>query len=548
MRVYRKMSIVLLAGIIILPVILIKKNGWVGLAQAQGPAGSGPFVSEPVTPKLSRAVRQLPTLSTRQAAGPVPEVNPRRVNPQGQLNKPGEANTPDPLLPYSLAPTLLKTPAVITSFAGISFATGGSGVPPDPNGDVGPNHYVQMVNSSFAIYNKSGGLLTGPTAINQLWAGAGGNCEANNDGDPIVLYDGLADRWLLSQFSSPNHICAAVSQSADPTGAYFLYEFNVSEFPDYFKFGVWPDAYYMSANQSTYTAFAFDRARMLAGLPATFQKFTGQTNLLLPSDLDGPLGPPAGSPDYFYTFKDSSFHGGGVDRLEVFAFHADFTTPANSTFTLVASIPVAGFTYTVCGFFTLACIPQPAPGEKVDAVSEWPMWRLAYHNFGTHEALVGNFTVDVGSGHAGIRWFELHKSGGGTWTLYQEGTHAPDAHHRFMGSIAQDKDGNIALGYTTSSATLTPTLRYATRLASDPLGTLQSEVTLIAGGGVQTSGFNRWGDYSAMSIDPADECTFWYTGEYYAATSAGSWTTRVGAFKIPSCTPYRKTFLPVIWK
>jgi hypothetical protein len=415
-----------------------------------------------------------------------------------------------------------------------------------------------MVNTSFAIYNKSGTLLVGPAAINQLWSGAGGLCEANNDGDPIVLYDPIADRWLLSQFaftstsSPPWAECIAISQTADPTGAYFLYEFTITDsFPDYPKLGVWPDAYYMSANQNTYTAFAFDRAKMLVGQMATFQQFTGQTNLLLPSDLDGSFLPPSGSPNYFYTFKDNSFpsHGGGVDRLEVFAFHADFATPTNSTFTPVASVPIAGFSYTVCGFFNLNCIPQPAPGENLDPFSEWPMFRLAYRNFISYEALVGNFTVNVGGNRAGIRWFELRKSSGGSWTLYQEGTHAPDAtNHRWMGSIAMDNDGNIALGYTVSSTSLNPSLRYATRLVTETLGTLESEVTLMAGGGAQTSSFNRWGDYSAMSIDPVDDCTFWYTGEYYATTSSFNWRTRVGSFTIPSCTPPLKIYLPFIFK
>jgi hypothetical protein len=177
------------------------------------------------------------------------------------------------------------------------------------------------------------------------------------------------------------------------------------------------------------------------------------------------------------------------------------------------------------------------------------MFRLAYRNFISYEALVGNFTVNVGGNRAGIRWFELRKSGGGSWTLYQEGTHAPDAtSHRWMGSIAMDNDGNIALGYTVSSTSLNPSLRYATRLVTETLGTLESEVTLMAGGGAQTSSFNRWGDYSAMSIDPVDDCTFWYTGEYYATTSSFNWRTRVGSFTIPSCTPPLQIYLPFIFK
>jgi hypothetical protein len=285
--------------------------------------------------------------------------------------------------------------------------------------------------------------------------------------------------------------------------------------------------------------YALDRARMLQGLSASFIRFVvSGKNFMLPSAADGIRSPPPGSPNYFYTFTDGSFPawGGGADRLDLFAFHADFAVPGNSSFTPLPSVPIAAFNYTVCGYFVFNCIPQPAPGELVDAVSEWPMWRFAYRNMRSHEVLVGNFTVDVtGSQRAGIRWFELRRSGAGDWALHQEGTHAPDASHRFMGSIAADANGNLALGYSVSSGSLNPSLRYATRLAGAALGTLEAEATLVTGGGVQTNGFNRWGDYSAMSVDPSDDCTFWYTGEYYAFTAPTSWSTRIGAFKIPSC-------------
>ena len=438
-----------------------------------------------------------------------------------------------------------RTPAFTLRFDGIG-ATGD--VPPDPIGDVGPNHYVQMANTKFAVFDKSGGLLTGPTSIHLLFSGlpAGNQCVLRDDGDPVVLYDRLADRWLLSQMAVPGgpsgfHVCIAVSQTPDPTGSYFLYDVAVPVFPDYFKIGVWPDGYYMSTNEDTGTVgvFVLDRSRMLQGLSASTIRFVvTDTNFLLPSSVGGVQSPPAGAPNYFYTFTDPSFWGsGGVHRLDLFAFHADFATPANSTFTALPVINITAFNYTVCGPFVFNCIPQPSPGEKVDAVSEWPMWRFSYRNMKTHESLVGNFTVDVtGTHQAGIRWFELRKSGGGIWTLFQEGTHAPDANHRWMGSIAMDANGNIALGYSVSSTSLNPSLRYATRLAGAALGTLEPEAVLVNGGGVQTNGSNRWGDYSAMSVDPADECTFWYTGEYYASTSAAGWRTHIGAFKIPSCT------------
>ncbi len=496
---------------------------------------TGPIVSDPVVPDVSEPLRAMTPA--------VPEITlDRELNPRmhpgdfldGFPNLPN--GEPDPLAESSQNGGDL-TPPVGLSFDGISFATGGTGSPPDTVGAVGPNHYVQMVNGSIQIFNKSGTTLYGPVLSNTIWSGFGGTCQTRNDGDPIVLYDRQADRWLVTQFTvaSPYMICAAVSTTPDPTGSYYRYAFNVgSDLPDYFKFGVWADAYYMSANESTYTAYAFNRTNMLAGAAATFVKFTGETNLLMPADLDGATAPPAGSPGIFYTFKDNTFHGGS-DRIEVFNFTVNWATPASSTFTLVNTIPISSYTYTVCGFFVLSCIPQNATTRRLDPVSEWPMFRLAYRNFGSHQALVGNFAVDVGSDRAGIRWFELRRTGVGAWSLYQEGTQtSADTMHRWMGSIAQDRQGNIALAYSASSTTSFPSIRYATRLAADPLGTLQSEVTLHAGTGSQTSTHSRWGDYSAMDVDPTNDCTFWYTTEYFSA-SGGSWRTRIGTFTIPEC-------------
>lgn len=540
-----------IVGVSVLLVALLAGSNGATVVIAQDlanpdPGTQEPYVSEPVTPGVSPPVRQLPIIRPQAPGGPGHEVNPRR---QGRVIPSGAdsaTNRIDPLLQAAAPASLQRTPVPLLNFDGISnidFVN-----PPDPVGDVGPDHYVQMVNSNFAIYDKQGTRLTGPTAINQLWAGEGGLCEANNDGDPIVLYDAQADRWMLSQFAiqAPNFaLCIAISQTPDPTGAYYLYEFPTPVFPDYPKYGIWPDAYYMAANEDppNVGVYAFERIRMLAGLPAAFQRFQVQRNFMLPSDLDGPTSPPLGAPNYFYTFMDDVFWptnygiGAGLpDRLEIWAYKVDFFNAANSSFTLVASLPITSFEYTVCGFFVLDCIPQPGPGQNLDSISEWPMWRLQYRNFDNHEALVGNFTVDVGNDRAGVRWFELRKRGSANWTLHQEGTHAPDAtNHHWVGSAAMDRAGNIALGYSVSSSSLNPSIRYATRLADDPPGTLGNEVTLIAGGGVQADGFNRWGDYSSMNVDPADECTFWYTNIYYATTSNLEWQTRIGAFRIPSC-------------
>jgi hypothetical protein len=496
----------------------------------------GPIVGDLVTPELSSPLGSLPLASAAlsQPATVRPRHNPLQHEPdQGARGTWNRANTP--LDPLRARPELDgRTPSLDLSFDGTGnpVACGGC-TPADPNGDAGPNHYIQMVNATkVAIYDKPGNLVAGPFNLGTLWPS--GNCQSNA-GDPVVLYDQLADRWLLSQFADPTHLCVAISQSADPTASYFIYTFNVGSFPDYFKFGVWPDAYYMSANEATYTAYAFDRANMLAGLPATFQKFTGGTNLYLPSDLDGATPPPAGAPNLFYTFKDNAFHGGS-DRLELREFHVDWAVPANSTFTLVASPAIAAFTYTPCGFFNFNCIRQLGTAQRFDAIAEWPMHRFAYRNFTTHGSLVGTFVVGGGLGEVGaaIRWFELRTSGAG-WVLHQEGTLDPgDGHDRVTPSIAMDGQGNIGLGYTVSSSAIHPQIRYATRLAGDPLGSMGAEAVMIAPGGSQT-GSNRWGDYAAMAVDPANDCTFWYTNLYYAVNSATTWRTRIGAFTIPEC-------------
>lgn len=497
-------------------------------------SGGQIFISEPSIPKSSIAVRDLP------AAAPLPqldrEINPR-VDASALLNGDSllqDDDTPDTLAPAGLNATH-TAPPLLLSFDGANRSQAGGYSPPDTVGDVGPSHYVQMVNVVFTIFDKSGTILTGPTPFNQLFTGSGLTaCATYNDGDPIVNYDPLADRWLLAQFlGSPNGMCMAVSQTSDPTGAYWLYFFTVPQFPDYFKIGVWDDAYYMGSNENSYSAYAFNRANMLNGQPATYVRFTGEDNFIMPADIDGATPPPAGTPGYFYTFKDNSYHGGN-DRLEIFAFDVDWVTPGNSSFTLVDTLPLSSFTYTVCGWFSMNCIPQGGTTQKVDPVSEWPMFRLMYRNFGSYAAMVGNFTVDVGSDRAGIRWFELRKSGSAAWSLYQEGTYAPDADkHRWMAGIAMDMDGNIALGYNVSSSSMYPALRYTTRLATDPLGTLGSEASIIEGGGSQTN-INRWGDYSGMSVDPADGCTFWFTGEYFQ-TSGSTWRTRIAAFRLPEC-------------
>ncbi|MFL5870963.1 MAG: choice-of-anchor D domain-containing protein [Solirubrobacterales bacterium] len=459
-----------------------------------------------------------------------------RTNPEPERTGEAGGSGRDPLA--AAGRSAGRTPAPNATFEGQGNGCGCT--PPDTTGDVGPNNYIQLVNSTgVAIHNKSGALVTPAFDLGDLWPAA--DTCAVGLGDPQVVYDSIADRWNLLQFDDVgNRLCWAVSRTGDPTGAYNLYDFTVPEFPDYFKVGVWPNGYYVGTNETNYTAYSFNRAKMLAGDPtANFVRFSSQTNFLMPADVDGPLQPTGGG--LFYTFKDSTFHGGANDRIELFQLTPDFTTPANSTFTLVSppGFTISPFTYTVCGFFVLNCIPQGGTTQKVDAVSEWPMQRFAYRQVGGHETLVGNFTVkshtaSLATAGAGIRWFELRNSGAG-WSLFQEGTHDPnDGTDRFMGSTAIDSAGDIALGYSASSSTLNPAIRYATRGPGDAAGTLQAEQTMQAGGGSQT-GSSRWGDYSSMTVDPVNGCTFWYTTEYYAANSPASWHTRVGNFDYPGC-------------
>jgi hypothetical protein len=436
-----------------------------------------------------------------------------------------------------LAPTaLLNFDGVGNGFTGPNGTFVVNSAPPDTNGSVGPNHYVQIVNTDFAIFNKSGTAIYGPVPINTLWSGFGGGCQNNNDGDPVVVYDKMADRWVISQFSvstTPYLQCVAVSQTGDPTGAYYRYSFTYTPFPDYPKMGVWPDAYYETFNMfSGGVSFmggavcAYDRTKMLQGLTATQQCFGLGANYggVLPSDLDGARLPPVGSPNYILGLGTSN------NDLAMWKFHVDWTTPANTTLTGPTKITVATYSEACSGG---TCVPQASTAQQLDSLADRLMFRLAYRNYGDHEALVANHSVTAGSG-TGVRWYEI-RSPGATPTIFQQGTYAPDSNFRWMGSLAMDQAGNTALGFSVSSTSLHPQVHYTGRLASDAPGTMgQGEATLINGVGSQ-AGLSRWGDYSAMAIDPSDDCTFWYTNEYIPSNGSFNWSTRIGSFKLPNC-------------
>ncbi|WP_395683152.1 pre-peptidase C-terminal domain-containing protein [Dokdonella sp.] len=450
----------------------------------------------------------------------------------------------DPIVQALGAPGLnAAMPAPILSFDGMGVGSCGC-APPDTNGEIGRTQYVQMTNAGYQVFDKTtGASLLGPRATSSIWAGFGGVCETSGHGDPIVLYDQIADRWVITQFAGGSTItdeCIAVSTSADATGSYKRYGYHLgSEFYDYPHLGVWPDGYYMAMNvfNAAGTAylrpqpFAFDRAAMIAG--ATSAAYVTTTSLgssnapLMPADLDGSTLPPTGAPEVFVEYPDTNAYN-------TYRFHADYVTPANTTFTLAGSPAAAAYTQP-CGA-TAACVPtKGGAANYLNGLDDRLMFRLAYRNFGDHESLVGNYTVKANN-VAGIRWFELRNATSGTPTKFQESTYQPDTTWRWMGSAAMDGQGNLALAYSASSSTINPQLRYAGRLAGDALNTItQTETHLFDGGGSQTGSGNRWGDYSDLTVDPVDDCTFWYTQEYYSANGSFSWKTRIGSFKFAGC-------------
>src|SRR3989475_9518590 len=413
----------------------------------------------------------------------VPAATPRgqRILPLRRLSRPAPSGVQSAAIQRSFGS--LAAPATQLNFAGIGNGFSGpqgsftvASAPPDPNAAVGPNHIVETVNTDLAVFNKSGAVVYGPVAINTLWSGFGGGCQANNDGDATVSYDRIADRWIIQQFSvstTPYLECVAVSQTGDPTGAYNRYSFQYSDFPDYPKLAVWPDAYYVTYNMFGVRTFnggevcALDRARMLTGAPATQQCFNVGSSFggLLPSDLDGARLPPAGSPNYVVAL------GASANQLAYWKFNVDWTTPANTTLTGPSTLATAAYS-EACGGGT--CIPQAGTTQKLDSLADRLMYRLAYRNLGDHESLVVNHSVTAGNS-TGVRWYELRPNASHNLSIFQQGTYAPDSNYRWMGSIAEDQAGDMGLGFSVSSSSIHPEIHYTGRLASDAAGLMTRE-------------------------------------------------------------------------
>jgi hypothetical protein len=473
---------------------------------------------------------------------------------------PGGAAAPDPVVQ-----TNAGSPLATSSGAGFDGIAFNGYYPPDANISVSPTQIVQTTNVQLAIYDKAGTLLKGPLSLSTLFAGLNNLCSTTNGGDPIVLWDKISGRWLISQLAftnnfRTNYVCIAVSKTGDAAGSFNLYAFSFAQLPDYPKFGVWSSAdtaggsdYYMSANLFSTALYygpvvcAFNGGDMQNNRTARFAcvKPSSATShfSLLPSDMDGTSPPATGEPNYFVELGTgiSSSSGNSLKMLPFKATWSTTTGSLNSPSAINITVP----SYSLACGSGATCIPQPQTTRQLDSLGDRLMYRLAFRK-GTYETLLVNHSVDTGTGVVGLRWYEIRSNVGSTLetsrTLYQSGTYSPDNSYRWMGSIAGDRNGNIGIAYSLSSALIAPSIMYSGRTAAtaDPPGTLGSEVTLLQGGGSET-GASRWGDYTSLSLDPADDCTFWYTNEFFTSNSSYSWKTRIASFNFSDCgTPSKQ--------
>ena len=546
-----------------------------GAATQAGAAAerSGPKFTNAVAFDVSRPLREL---AKERKPG---KAKGGEVRPEAGAVGEDRGHSGDAALQADIAP--LAIPGTIANFEGLSnqdnFGIFGFRVnPPDPVGDVGPNHYVEMVNLVFAVYDKTGNKLLGPVDTGTVWADFPVPDCTDPSGDPIVLYDQFMDRWLLSQFTTsglddpekPFWNCVAISTTGDPTGSYYRYAFetdNFQFFPDYPKYGVWTDSYVITTREFGPTVeygigvYALEKNKMVNGQPARAVSFFLDGNDpailplvgdgLLPADVDGKQKPMTDTAiPLVGTQDDGAPYGATFDALNIWDLTVKWRSTPTASLTLNAQLPTAGFdSIFPCAPTSRDCLPQPGitnPSQFLDILSyrQRPTWRLAYRNFKGYEALVTNQSVEATPAVAGVRWYEVRRTGGTSYSIHQQGTYAPnDGVHRWMGSVAMDKQGNLAAGYSVVNAVdVFPGIRYTGRLAGDPLGELTlGEGTIIDGTGVQTTTNSRWGDYTSMNIDPVDDCTFWYVNEYYTAagqaSSPAGWQTRIASFKLPGC-------------
>ncbi len=575
---------VLSAGLLALAVMLTASTTQAG---PKAVAQAGPVVSQAVAFDVSPALSTLAQSAQGGKSAPpqsgfdadrdvsvVPDAAAARASGSSTAARPQSVAAPQ---------AAAAVPGTRANFEGLNntdnFNIFGFRVnPPDPNGDVGPNHYVEMVNLVFAVYLKDGTKILGPVDTGTLWSGFAVDDCTDPSGDPIVLHDQTADRWILSQFTTrgfdvPGGVfynCVAVSATSDPTGAYFRYAFTTGQnFPDYPKYGIYGDKYIITDRQFGPTGeygigvHALERAQMIKGNPNArsvsffLDGLANDEELLplvgdglLPPDMDGYGRPRNLIAPIVGTQDDGAFYGATSDAINIWELFVNWGgSGVQASLTFKAQLPVDPFdSIFPCGPSSRDCLPQPGivnPAQYLDILSyrQRPIWRLAYRKMQGYESLVTNQSVEASPGIGGTRWYEIQRVDG-VYSIRQQGTINPgDGIHRWMGSIAQDKRGNMAVGYSVvNGVDVYPGIRYTGRLASDPLGTMpQGEGVVVNGTGVQLTTNSRWGDYTAMTVDPSDDCTFWYVNEYYTkesqATSLAGWLTRIASFKFPNCNP-----------
>ena len=544
-------------------------------AASSGPAAIG-HTTRPAVPhlvaKVSKAAAFDVSKPLRVLAKGARTVNFRGLPAERGPAIPNIGHTADGVLQSRLpAPTI---PGPLANFEGLSnqdnFNTFGLRVnPPDPNGEVGPSNYVEMINLVFRIYNKAGTLLVGPVDTGTLWSGFAVSDCTDPSGDPVVIYDQFNDRWILTQFTTAGpeyYNCIAISTTGDPTGSYYRYAFSTGlNFPDYPKYGNWTDSYVITTREFGPTVeygigvYALEKNKMLVGDPTardvSFFIDGNDPDLLplvgdglLPADVDGKQKPKTDSAiPLVGTQDDGGGYGATFDALNIWDLTVKWRSTPLASLALKTQLPTAPFdSIFPCAPTARDCLPQPGitdPNQYLDILSyrQRPTFRLAFRNFKTYETMVTNQSVEAAPGVAGVRWYEIRRTGS-TYSLYQQGTFAPgDGVHRWMGSIAMDKKGGMGLGYSVVNGTsVYPGIRYTGRLAGDTLGDMTlGEGTVINGTGVQRTTNSRWGDYTDMTVDPVDDCTFWYVNEYYTAagqaSSAAGWQTRIASFKLPGC-------------
>jgi hypothetical protein len=532
----------------------------------------GVQVGAPVTPhSMNTDIRKLPRAKQWQPGMPIREAHKRRYVPIGTKLPHAPANKPTagdglPELQEIWDESTIARRSKARAKSRVNINNPNTGVSPgDPVVEVGANHVIYAVNgtsTTFKVYDKAGTLLAGPTAFSSL-APAGTPC-ATDGGDPIVLWDREAARWFMLALDTSN-LCVYVSKTSNPvTGGWWSYNFVTPSLPDYPKCGVWDNAYVCGDNEggAQQSLYAFDRVNMLNGATARpAQRFASIPalagygfQLVTPATLHGTTPAPAGRKQLLARHNDDEAHAGASangsqDFLDLYEITVDWNTPANSGITTLPRIPITEFNSWFRNYSVFASVPQPGSTALLDPIREALLNQLTYRNFGSYESILGTFPTNQNPARtgtvvdSGLRWFELRRSGSGDWALHQEGTFGPgDANtHHLMGTAAMDKFGNIGLGYNitkTSTPTVFASLAYTGRAAADPLGVMTlPETTVATGAAAETSG--RWGDYYQMTVDPIDDCTFWFVGMY---RPTGGWQTRIQDFRFPGCSGDTTTY------